>query len=1506
MNKALITFFFRLCVCFCIAHTVLASTASSQTFPPQHKTHVLYLNAYHRGYAWSDSIEQGLRDTFKAADEKVVVYSEYLDTRRFPQQTHLSAVAEALAQKSPQAYDLIVVSDNNAFDFAVHYREALFPTAPIVFCGYNEFTPAAVAQVSNITGIAEAVDVSKTIELALSVHPETESLVFVASDFSTTTTRNLHITQAALSKFPSYPVTWLKNLPSSVLEARLAALPAHSVVFIVGEASDLREAGFFPFKEYGHRLATASNAPVYSMWDFYLGTGIMGGHIITGFEQGRKSAELALRIINGEAAADIPVLTHTPAINILDYTVMQRFNVPASTLPSGTQIIHQPPSLYTQYRLYFWTASIAIIILLSVLTLLSHTLQRLRKAHRTLEQQQKLIQHHNEVRYQSLIATMAEGVVMQEQGGNILTCNAAAERILGLTQAQMMGRSSVDPRWRAVHEDGSDFPGQEHPAMVTLRTGEPQYNVVMGIHTPDAQLSWIQVNTQPMFQEGEIFPYAVVATFADITAYKQAMQALDKQHRTLQTVLTHLPVAVEVFSAPDARVQLYNLEAEKLLGQPVQPDVQIADLNQTYAVFVAGTEDLYPPEKMPLVRAMQGDICNIEDMEVRHPDGSRVLLQVTAAPIHDAQQQVTASVVIFQDITARKRTETRLKESEQRLQAAGRIAYDLIYEWDVTHNSLQWFGDVDHLLGYAAGCISHDIQTWLNLIHPQDLGMMKNAVEEHRISTHPIIYEYRILHHDGDYRYWNDRALPLLNEEGLPYKWVGVCSDITSRKRTEEALRNSERLYQSLVDSLPMNVYRIDLQGKLTFLNRTLLEEIGLPAKTILGKTAYDIYPAEVADKYRHDDEQVIQQGHPLYLIEDNRHPQTEQPRHVEVIKIPVFDNQQQVVGVQGIFWDITERIESEKERDKLVYHLEEAQHLAHLGSWEWNIQTGDITWSDELFRIFGREPGSQVPDEKAHQAQIHPDDWPPLQAAIKTSLDTGKYKAEYRLFRHNDRSERVISAKGKVIYNAQGKALRHVGSAMDITRRKHVEAELIRARQAAETANRAKSSFLANMSHELRTPLNAVLGYAQLLQNDPSLSEPHREDIHKIKHSGDYLLTLINDVLDLAKVEAGHLELSFAPCELHSFFNEFKDIFQLRTRDKNIEFQCQIASNLPPVVETDEKRLRQICLNLLNNAVKFTEQGYVRLRVEYQENILQIEVSDTGIGISKQDIPQLFQSFMQVGSNQYKHQGTGLGLAISQRLAQQMKGDISVESKEGHGSHFRFSIPIHQIDAKPTGHLCLSDNTQIIGYQRLDGHLQSLHILVVDDEAFNREMLQELLEQLNFKVGLAHDGQAAIQYTQTHLPDLILMDLAMPIMNGLEATRQILKQHPQLPIFAVSACVFKEDESNSRIAGCRVHIAKPLNTHILLTQLQHHLPLQWQYETRTHPSSNTLTAIDMQTLPAMLKADLGHAIIHGHAAKIQSVLSAIEQQHPALAEHLHQHLKAYAYEKVLALLEEP
>jgi signal transduction histidine kinase/CheY-like chemotaxis protein len=466
------------------------------------------------------------------------------------------------------------------------------------------------------------------------------------------------------------------------------------------------------------------------------------------------------------------------------------------------------------------------------------------------------------------------------------------------------------------------------------------------------------------------------------------------------------------------------------------------------------------------------------------------------------------------------------------------------------------------------------------------------------------------------------------------------------------------------------------------------------------------------------------------------------------------------------------------------------------------------------------------------HQLYVNPARRSEFFALINQSDEIIDFESEiYR----RDRSTVWVSESVRVIRDAAGGIDHFEGIATDITLKREAVRALQTAKEAADTANRTKSYFLASVSHELRTPLNGILGYTQILRRDSALTDKQREGVRVIHESADHLLALINDVLDLSKIEAGRIELHPADFDLPGFAAGVERAFVPRAREKSLLFESAVAEDLPRFVTGDEQRLRQIVFNLVANAVKFTAAGGVVFSVQRAEGgAIRFSVSDTGPGISADDVKKLFEPFTQVGKQQKAATGTGLGLAISRSLVERMGGKLRVESQPGWGSRFWFDVPLKEASGETP--VAPAAPRRVLGY---DGPRR--RVLIVDDNPTNRAVMVDMLAPLGFALTEAADGAEALAQSAKFLPELVLMDLRLPgDIDGLEATRRLRKTElgRVAKIIAVSASAYDLDRNECFTAGCDAFLAKPFREEELWFTVGRALGLTWKTaeaeETRT------------------------------------------------------------------------
>ncbi|MGL5194401.1 MAG: PAS domain S-box protein [Chroococcales cyanobacterium] len=892
--------------------------------------------------------------------------------------------------------------------------------------------------------------------------------------------------------------------------------------------------------------------------------------------------------------------------------------------------------------------------------------------------------HESEERYRSVIAAMAEGVVLQEASGEIRTCNASAEQILGLSQEQMTGKTSLDPGWRSIREDGSPFPGPEHPAMVTLATGEPCQNVIMGVHKSDGSLTWISINSQPLFHRGSDRPTAVVTSFSDITDRFEAQKALRESEARYRAIL----------------------EDQTELIVRFLPDGMVTFVNEAFCRFFGVTRD--------------------------------------EAIAHHYEPAIVA---------------------EDR----------------------------------------ESVAQFVDKISPQN----------------PVVtFENRAIAR-GELRWTQWVTRGIFDESGRILEYQAVGRDISDRKQIEEALRTSQHFLQKVADAIPHILYLRDLSTHISlYLNHQSLGILGY-CPTELGNAN----PEWSLERYHPEDRDLFSQGTARFL------------------------------------W------------------LEDSDVLST--EYRFRHKNGDWRWLNAREVVFSRDP--------------------------------------------------------------QGTPTHILGSVEDITPRKLAETELERAKDAAEAANRAKSAFLANMSHELRTPLTAILGFSKLLSAAANLTREQQEHLNIVRKSGEHLLDLIERVLDLSKIEAGTMTLSENDFDLYRLLIDVQNMFSLKAKEKGLLLTMDSHIDVPNYMRTDEVKLRQILINLLGNAIKFTDEGQVSLRVSRvgkesdsgsvpgeSESKICFEVSDTGIGIDPRYFTNLFKPFVQTGTGMYSQEGTGLGLNISAQFVRLMGGDISVQSggksyTEGRGcseimidstselwpvTTFKFEIPVRVV----TGGVIVGINPHLRIRSR-QPQQPEYRMIVVDDHDYNSQLLMEILQGFGFELQRACNGEEVLEMWQHFLPHLIWMDIRMPKIDGYEATRRIkayCRNHPEIPvpaIVAITASAWHFDKSEILAAGCDGLIRKPFREVEIFEAIATHLGLSL-----INPHRNPDPAVQQEEPIALKASDLAHlpreyldslwdALVQGDLELIASAIEQVGLQDPALADALQSLANQYQFEKLLALI---
>lgn len=654
-------------------------------------------------------------------------------------------------------------------------------------------------------------------------------------------------------------------------------------------------------------------------------------------------------------------------------------------------------------------------------------------------------------------------------------------------------------------------------------------------------------------------------------------------------------------------------------------------------------------------------------------------------------------------------------------------------------------------------------------------------------------------------------------------------TQIAQLQRTERALRDAQAQYIALVDSLPVHVIRKDRQGHFTFASRSFCNLVGKPWEEIRGKTDLDLYERHLAEKYRLDDQRVMESKSKYETVEGHDPPQGGRI-WVQIIKSPVLDTKGNVVGVQVLFWDVTNREKAEIElreseiRKRAIFEAamdciiftDEAKKIVELN------RAAEVTFGCMRQEVIGKDWTEVfVPADLRERLRQNLDRY---MGAGELGSMLGR-RLETALVRKNgERFQAEMTTQPLPLpQDVSGVAV----FVRDITLMKQAEAELVQARDAAESANRAKGAFLANMSHEIRTPMNAIIGMTELVL-DSNLDSEQRDYLQTVLESSNSLLALLNDVLDFSKIESGKVDLENIEFSLRQCVEESIRSFLYRAKQKNLTLSYEISPDTPQWFTGDPLRLRQVLVNLISNAIKFTDQGSIRIRVQTVSTIentavLRFEVADTGIGIPADKCRKVFEEFEQADtSTKRRFGGTGLGLAICSRLVELMQGEIGVDSEEGKGSTFQFTVSLGLPTARPRAGETFSAGTAMraapVEFMVAADEEAGLRILLAEDSPVNQKLAIGLLAKRGHQVVVANNGKEAYDAFLTQPFDLILMDVQMPDMDGFEATSAIraAERDAHVPIIAMTARAMKGDEQRCLEVGMDAYIAKPIRAQAL------------------------------------------------------------------------------------------
>lgn len=1103
----------------------------------------------------------------------------------------------------------------------------------------------------------------------------------------------------------------------------------------------------------------------------------------------------------------------------------------------------------------------------------------------------------SEAHLRAIFESAAVGIVLVDETKRFVQANPKFQQMLGYSATELR-----DTTFEALtHPD--DLP-RTIQLYQELKTGQrDSYQLEKRYIPKDGSIVWVRL-TVSLIRLPDTAAVLAVGVIEDITERKQAEERLRQSEAHLRAIFESAAVGIIIVDEAGRFVQV-NPKFQQMLGYTPEEIQGISFEGLTYLEDRSLSAQLYRE-----LYAGEHDSYQVEKRYI-HRNGQIVWVRLSVSLIHLPDAAAPLATGIVEDITERKQAEQRLHQSEMRFRAIFESAGVGIVLVDQEGRFIQANPKFQQMLGYTTDELSRI--TFREITHPDDYPIDRElfqAVLAGQRDSYQI--EKRYIPKDGRILWGKKTASLVRSEDDQPLLLLGVVEDITERKRVSQELHAIRARLNHLLASSPVVIFSCQPSGEYatTFISQNITAILGYEPREFLADTQFwsslvhpDDAPHVFADLAQIPERRELSQEYRVLHREGTY-------RWVHTQLRLICDPDDHPIEIVGSLHDISQKKQAEEALRESEARFRTIFESADIGITLLNPEGYVIAANPKFQQMLGYSA-----EELRHMTfadYIHPDDLA-QDAGFYRELQSGQ-RVSYKL------EKRYIRKDGTIVWgwvtvslmdvpaNPAGIAVRIVE---DVTQRKQVEIDLQQAKEAAEAANHAKSAFLATMSHELRTPLNAILGFAQLMARDRSLSLEHQEFLRMIERSGEHLLALINDVLEVSKIEAGHTKLIEEHFDLQRLIADIGEMFRPRAEGKHLELLVEQVPGLPQYICADEGKLRQILINLLSNAIKFTAAGGVTLRLRFRDGQLDIEVEDTGVGIPIEEQSIIFDAFTQSSNSRNMGEGTGLGLTISRQFVRLMGGEISVRSQVQRGTVFSFSIPVTIVDG--AGVPAPTYGRQVV---RLAPEQPVYRILVVENRVESRTLLTRLLQPLGFEVREATNGLEGMTLWEEWEPHLIFMDMRMPVMDGYEATRQIKRtlKGQATAIIALTASAFEEDRAVILATGCDDFIRKPFRTSEIFDVLTKHLGVRFIYaDEEDHATSAggepysagaRVTPAALGLLPPDLVANLRTTLGLGKVRLIRQVIDQIREYDAPLADALSHLVTTFRFDELITLID--
>ena len=960
---------------------------------------------------------------------------------------------------------------------------------------------------------------------------------------------------------------------------------------------------------------------------------------------------------------------------------------------------------------------------------------------------------------------------------------------------------------------------------------------------------------------------------------------LHETNENLENLLNFANAPIIVFSR-HLLIRRFNHAAELMTGHE---EANVLG-NSIEMLFPSSPDSVY----LAMIRKnLSGERLEMVEMEILHRDKSIRTVLWNSAAIFEKNANTPISIIAqVQDITERKQAEGLLKQSEER--------YRTLAEWSphsvIVHNGIKivYANPAAVIMFGATSAQDLEGTNIMDRVHPDSKEIVqlriRSGLEE---GLNAPKMELKYLKFDGTTIYTEVQGT-LINYNGVPCVH-GAMYDITESKKMADELRIGNARFSSMISNISDVIGIMGADGIMTYKSPNIEKWFGWLPEERIGTSGFStVHPDDLERVGKVFSSLLEKHGSVMtlefrYLYKDGSY------KPIELTAANLL-NDPEISGVLLNYRDITERKRLEEEKrvtDSKILTLSMAIEQSPVTTVITDV-AGNIEFVNPKFtqttgytaeEVIGKNP-------RIFKAGNNPD------AEYRELWDTIlSGQIWHGVFQNKKKNGELYyeSAAISPVWDNEGNIAHFLAIKEDITEWKKSEAALLKAKAEAEAANKTKGTFLANMSHEIRTPLNAIIGFSQLMKRDKSLTGVQLEYSDSINRSGEHLLQLINDILELSKIEAGRTKLKLENFDIQALLNDMQMLFKEPVQSKQLQLIFETANDLPRYIIADGQKLRQILINLIGNAVKFTSEGGISVRCRFNDikdhtKFLLVEIKDSGMGIAEKELGKLFRQFEQTSSGIKSSSGTGLGLALSRELALFMGGDITVVSEEGKGSVFTVKVEIMVGEAEVRD---AAINRRVTGIVNPHG---AYRVLVVDDNKENRQVMGSFLSLAGFETKEAVDGEDAIVMFEQWDPHLILMDMRMPLMDGYEATRRIrsMEKGKQTPVIAVTASTFEDEKKRTFELEIQGYIRKPFRENELFETIGNVLGIKYIFEEETsadamsgYLSNEGMVEKDIAKLPEELVMQMRDAAEGADFVLLKELIGRIDGNYSSLAGYL-------------------